>query len=89
MVGQVLGVVQKGGFSGFARGLCRVHLRRSNLQDVCFINTRFTRLGWPWTVKSSFWFFWGANCQKAGFEAMDKFRQLFDLMIDALMPRQE
>jgi hypothetical protein len=28
MVGQVLGVVQKGGFSGFARGLCRdvVHL---------------------------------------------------------------
>ena len=50
MVGQVLGVVQKGGFSGFARGLCRVHLRRSNLQDVCFINTRFTRLGWPCSV---------------------------------------
>ena len=51
MVGQVLGVVQKkGGFSGFARSLCRdvVHLRRSNLQDVCFINTRFTRLGRGW-----------------------------------------
>jgi hypothetical protein len=45
-----VGVVQKKGvFSGFARSLCRdvVHLiRRSNLQDVCFINTRFTRLGW-------------------------------------------
>jgi len=40
-------------------------------------------------VSRSIWFFWGANCQKAGFEAMDKFRQLFDLMIDAMMPRQE
>jgi hypothetical protein len=71
MVGQVLGVVQKGGFSGFARGLCRdvVHLRRSNLQDVCFINTRFTRLalGWPWSLASSNCFL-GGKLPKSGFE---------------------
>jgi hypothetical protein len=72
MVGQVLGVVQKGGFSGFARGLCRdvVHLRRSNLQDVCFINTRFTRLGWPWSLAGSNCFL-GGKLPKSGFEAME------------------
>ena len=69
MVGQVLGVVQKGGFSGFARGLCRdvVHLiRRSNLQDVCFINTRFTKVRLAWfRLAVPFWFFLGGKLPKS------------------------
>ena len=91
-----VGVVQKkGDFSGFARSLCRdvVHLSRSNLQDVCFINTRFTRLGWHGRygiLIRSFWFWFGGQiAKKQGLKPWIKIRQYLYLMIDALMPRQE
>ena len=65
-----VGVVQKKGvFSGFARSLCRdvVHLiRRSNLQDVCFINTRFTKVRLAWfRLAVPFWFFLGGKLPKS------------------------